>query len=103
MVKVIDGAGFEEVKQADAAVVDFFATWCGPCKMMSPVLDELSGEYEGKVSFFKLDVDDNQDLASEYGINSIPNLIFFKKGEKVSESVGFKPAEDLRTWIEGNI
>ncbi len=103
MVKVINGNEFDEVKKADAAVVDFFATWCGPCKMMSPVLEEISEEYDGKVSFFKVDVDDNQELAAQYGVSSIPNLVLFKNGEKESESVGFKPAEALKSWINTNI
>ena len=103
MVKVISGEQFNEVKEAGAEVVDFYADWCGPCKMMSPVLDGLSDSYEGKVSFFKINVDDNQELASEYGISSIPNLVMFKNGEKVSDSVGFKPEEALKGWIDSNI
>ncbi len=103
MVKVISGDEFNEVKAADVAVVDFSATWCGPCKMMAPVLEEISAGYEGKVAFFNMDVDENQEIAASYGINSIPNLILFKKGEKVSDSVGFKPAEALKAWIDSNI
>lgn len=103
MVKVIGAAQFDEVKNADAAVVDFSAAWCGPCKMMAPVLEEISEQYEGKVSFFNMDVDENQEIAASYGISSIPNLIFLKKGEKVSDSVGFKPAEALTAWIDANI
>ncbi len=103
MVKVIGADQFDEVKNADVAVVDFSATWCGPCKMMAPVLEEISGEYEGKVAFFNMDVDENQEIAASYGINSIPNLILFKKGEKASDSVGFKPGEALKAWIDGNL
>lgn len=103
MVKVINAAQFDEVKNADVAVVDFSAEWCGPCKMMAPVLEEISAQYEGKVSFFNMDVDENQEIAASYGINSIPNLILFKKGEKVSDSVGFKPAEALTLWIDTNL
>ncbi len=103
MVKVISGKEFDEVKKADVAIVDFFATWCGPCKMMGPLLDEISEEYDGRVSFFKLDVDGNQELAAQYGVNSIPNLCCFKKGEKVSESVGFRPAEDIKRWIDSEL
>ena len=103
MVKVIGADQFDEVKNADVAVVDFSATWCGPCKMMAPVLEEISGEYEGKVAFFNMDVDENQEIAASYGINSIPNLILFKKGEKASDSVGFKPGEALKAWIDANL
>ncbi len=71
--------------------------------MMAPVLEEISADYEGRVSFFNMDVDENQEIAANYGINSIPNLILFKKGEKVSDSVGFKPGEALKAWIDSNI
>ncbi|MBO4374506.1 MAG: thioredoxin [Lachnospiraceae bacterium] len=103
MVKVINAAQFDEVKNADVAVVDFSAQWCGPCKMMAPVLEEISGQYEGKVEFFNMDVDENQEIAASYMINSIPNLILFKKGEKVSDSIGFKPGEALKAWIDSNL
>jgi thioredoxin len=103
MVKVITEDEFNEVKEAAVALVDFYADWCGPCKMMGPVLEELSGEYDGKVSFFKIDVDEAQELAAEYQVSSIPNLVLFKNGDKVSDSIGFKPADDLKAWIEANI
>ena len=100
MVKVITEDEFNEVKEKAVALVDFYADWCGPCKMMGPVLEELSEEYEGRVSFFKIDVDEAQELAGEYGISSIPNLVLLKNGEKVSDSIGFKPAENLKAWID---
>ncbi len=103
MVNVIGSDKWSEVVEKDAAVVDFNATWCGPCKMMAPVLEELSGDYEGKVSFYAIDVDENQDLAQKYSIMSIPNLIFFKKGEKVDSSVGFIPKDKLKDWIDSQL
>lgn len=69
-------------------VVDFFATWCGPCKAMSPIFDELSQEYKEKVKFVKIDVDQNQDLASQYNIFSIPTFLIFKDGKVVNQLTG---------------
>ncbi len=103
MVKRINGDQFEEVKNAPVAVVDFYADWCGPCKMLSPVLESLSSEYEGKVSFFSINVDEEQEIAMEYSVNNIPNLILFKDGEKADQSVGFKPEAALKSWIDGNL
>jgi len=85
-----------EVLESDLPVmVDFFATWCGPCKMVSPIVDQLSGEYEGKIKVGKLDVDQAQDLAGKYGVMSIPTIMFFKGGEKVSQIVGALPKDKL--------
>lgn len=103
MVNVIGSDKWSEVEASDAAVVDFNATWCGPCKMMAPVLEELSGEYEGRVSFFAIDVDENQDLAAKFSVMSIPDLVFLKKGEKVDESVGFVPKDKLKSWIDSQL
>ncbi|MCR5488083.1 MAG: thioredoxin [Lachnospiraceae bacterium] len=103
MVKKISAQEFDEVKSAEIAVVDFFADWCGPCKMLSPVLESLSEDYEGRVSFFSINVDENQEIAMEYSVNNIPNLILLKKGEKADQSVGFKPAEALKSWIDSNL
>lgn len=103
MVNVINSEKWAEVEAQECAVVDFNATWCGPCKMMAPVLEELSGEYEGKVSFYALDVDENPDLAGKFSVMSIPNLVFLKKGEKVDSSVGFVPKDNLKSWIDSNI
>ncbi len=104
MVKKINGAEFRsEAKNADVAVVDFNATWCGPCRMLSPVLETLSGELDGKVEFYAVDVDENPDLAAEYRVQSIPNLVLMKKGQFVDQSIGFKPGPALKSWIEGNL
>ena len=75
MVNVVGSDKWSEVEAQDTAVVDFNATWCGPCKMMAPVLEELSGDYEGKVSFYAIDVDENPDLAEKFSVMSIPNLV----------------------------
>ena len=83
---------FEEIKNSDKPVLlDFYADWCGPCKMMAPVLEEISGEYEGKVSFYAVDVDENQDLAQKFAVMSIPTLVVLKKGEQVNKNVGVIP------------
>lgn len=84
-------------------VVDFFATWCGPCRMLAPVFESLSEDYEGKVKFVKLDVDEAGDVAKDYSVMSIPTLIIFKNGEEVAKNVGAMGAEDLEEWIDSNI
>ena len=81
-------------------VVDFFATWCGPCRMMAPVIEELAEEYDGKVKIGKLDVDENSDIAARYGVMSIPTIILFKKGEGFSKSVGIQYKEVLENAIK---
>ncbi len=84
-------------------VVDFFATWCGPCRMLSPVLESVSEDYEDKVKFVKLDVDEASDIAKDYSVMSIPTLIIIKNGEEVAKTVGALGAEALEEWIDANI
>ena len=90
-----------EVLSSDTPVlVDFWAPWCGPCKMVAPVVDELAEEYDGKVKFVKLNTDDNIETASKYGIRSIPTLIAFKGGEPVEQVVGFRPKSELKKSLD---
>lgn len=82
MVKKISKNEFEQVKNDEIAVIDFSAEWCGPCKMLAPVMEEVSEEFSDSVSFYNIDVDENMDIAQMYKIVSIPTLILLKKGEK---------------------
>ena len=91
----------DEVLKSDLpAVVDFWAPWCGPCRMISPITEKLSEEYNSKVNFFKLNVDENPQMAMRYQIMSIPLLIFFKNGQKVDESLGAVPESMIRPKVE---
>lgn len=104
MVKQINAQEFEnEAKQADVAVVDFNATWCGPCRMLAPVLEAVSEELTGKVSFYGVDVDDCPELAAEYRVQSVPCLVLMKKGQFVDQSIGFKPQPAIAAWVKGNL
>lgn len=94
MVKQIDSNEFKEVIKEGKIVIDLFATWCGPCKMLSPVLDEISEEIT-TTKFFKVDVDDNSDIAREYGVMSIPTILIFENGELINKIVGLRSREDL--------
>jgi len=89
----------EVLKSAEPVVVDFWAEWCGPCKMIAPALEEIAGTMNGKVKIVKLNVDENPATASKYGIKSIPTLMIFKNGELASRQVGAAPRQKLEQWI----
>lgn len=98
---VSDNEWDAEVLSNDTPVlVDFWAPWCGPCKMVAPVVEELAEEYDGKVKFVKLNTDDNIETASKYGIRSIPTLMVFKGGEAVEQVVGFRPKSELKKSLD---
>lgn len=90
-----------EVIASDVPVlVDFSATWCGPCKQLSPIIDQLATEYEGRVKIGKVDIDDAQEVAGKFGIMSVPTVLFFKEGKKVDQIVGLKPKDKFKEKID---
>jgi thioredoxin 1 len=100
-VAVTDDTFDVEVIQSDKPViVDFWATWCGPCKMIAPILEEIAGEYSDRVKIAKLDVDSNNQTAGKYGIMSIPSLLFFKNGEEVDRVIGAMPKSQLTSRLD---
>src|SRR6202034_2141677 len=101
MVDKVTDATFDQdvLKASGPVVVDFWAEWCGPCKMIAPALEEISKSLSGKVKIVKLNVDENPGVAAKYGIMSIPTLMMFKNGELASRQVGAAPKQKLEQWI----
>ena len=104
MVKHVNSQELEELIASGKTVFcDFWATWCGPCRMLAPVFEELSNDFDGKAEFVKIDVDENEDAARKYGISSIPNIIAFKGGQPVDNSLGFVPKASLEQFVNENL
>ena len=101
-MKILTDAEFQKEITASElpVVVDFFATWCGPCRQMSPYVDEIAGELAGKAKIFKLDIDEAPVAPNTYGIQSIPTVLIFKNGKEVDRKVGSQPKDMLKAWIE---
>ena len=102
MPKEVTDASFENdvLKSTSPVVVDFWAVWCGPCRMIAPMVEELETEYEGKVEFVKLNVDENPETSMNYGIRSIPTLLVFKDGKPVDQVVGAVPKKELKKHVD---
>ena len=98
----IDDSNFDQtvLQSAKPVLMDFWATWCKPCLMVAPILDELAEEYDGRINFVKMDVDQNPKTAAKYSIMSIPTLLIFKNGEPVSHIVGVRPKGELKEILE---
>ena len=99
-MKTATAANITEFKSAKCAVLDFWASWCGPCRMLSPTVEALAEKYAGKVEFGSVNVDDEDALASAFGISVIPTLYFLKEGEVFAKTVGVRPASELEGIIE---
>lgn len=101
MEKIAINTNFSEIiSAAEPVMVDFWATWCGPCRMLSPTVDDIATEYDGKVTVVKCNVDDCGDISSKYGIRSIPTLLFFKGGEVVDRLVGAVPKNQITAKLD---
>ena len=93
----------EVLTSEEVVVVDFWAEWCGPCKMIAPIVEELAEEYDGKIKFAKIDVDSSPNIASKYGIRGIPNLTIFDKGEVVGQLIGVQPKASIKKRLDETI
>ena len=101
MVKKLDRLEFDQALESDKPVViDFYADWCGPCRLMAPSVEQVSDEYQGMAHFYKIDVDKNAELASQYGVRGIPTLLFIKDGRVEESLVGNQPIEEIRATIQ---
>lgn len=101
MIKHASVENFNDLINSEIVLVDFFATWCGPCKMLTPVLEDIASD-RANISVVKVDVDECSELAKNYGIMSVPTLLLFKNGQMISKKVGFMPKQEITSWIEEN-
>ena len=93
----------EVLKSNLPVIVDFWAEWCGPCKMLTPILEELSNEMKNEINIVKVNLDENQDLAMKYSIRSIPTLLLFKEGNLIDTKVGLLPKSEIVTWFKSKV
>ncbi|HIU34809.1 MAG TPA: thioredoxin [Candidatus Pullichristensenella excrementigallinarum] len=102
---MLDGASMEgdALRQQGTILVDFWAPWCGPCRMVAPVLEQLAGEYAGKVKIGKINIDENPETAAQYGVSSIPTMILFREGKEIARSIGALPKPALKEFLDQNI
>lgn len=99
-LEITDNNYREVLADSKPVVIDFWATWCGPCRMVAPIIDELAQEYEGQVIIGKCDVDENNDVAAEFGIRNIPTVLFFKGGQLVDKQVGSAPKSTFANKVK---
>ena len=101
----VNDSQFEEevIKSETPVMVDFWAEWCGPCKMLSPVVDELAGELQGKIKVVKVNIEDSPEAPTKYGVRGIPTLMIFKNGQVVDTRVGGMPKSQLQEWLESKV
>lgn len=102
-MKIVNTQEFNELMNEKAVLVDFFATWCGPCKMLSPVLEGVAEKMKDKVTIVKVDIDRSPDLAAKFGVMSVPTMIMFKNGRQVDAFSGYMPEANLMANIERNL
>jgi thioredoxin 1 len=103
LVQVVEAKNFDAVTRTGVVLVDFFATWCRPCRMQLPILEQIAPDFEGKAKIIKVDTDHAQDIAVRFGIQSIPTLVLLKNGTKVAQFVGVQQAEALKTALKNAI
>ena len=103
MIHIENDQQFDQIINEGITLVDFYATWCGPCRMIAPILEEIDEAYNDKIKVIKVDVDECENIAARYNINAIPALLIFKNNEVVTSNVGFIPKEDIEVLIENTL